>query len=163
MNKSDLNRFLASDRKIVLTPCRKPPKHSDIKLWLKEKLLKDEKKKIKENIRQSTNLKSPNAMVIQEANTPTNNSLFKSPEGLKDRANRLPKQRSSPAVVSPQFSPPVASLGSGSATSPISSTPLISKRKATTRPQLASGIVGKSKHEVSNLLFLIAIGEQRSL
>ena len=159
MNKADLKKFLTLDGTIILTPCKKPPKSSDVKSWLEQKSAKEEKEKNIDHEPSTSLLKSPSSPEAQEDSTPKNNSSFRSPERLQDLGNRLSKQRSIPNLNSPQLSPTVASLNSVFVTSPVSSTPLTSKRAVSSHPPQKLGVVpsrpplklaaaGKSKDNV---------------
>ena len=160
MNNADLKKFLTSDATIVLTPCKKPPKPSDIKTWLEQKSAKEEKEKTIYRKPSTSHLKSPNSSEVEEDSTPKNNASFRSPGGLQDLGNRLSKQRSIPNLNSPQLSPTVGSLNSKFVTSPVSSTPLTTKRTVPSRPPQKLGALpsqppqklgaaGKSKDNVS--------------
>ena len=79
-------------------------------------------------------LKFASSPEVQEDSTPKDKSLFRSQGRLQDVGNRLSKQRGIPNLNSPQLSPTVASLNSMFVTSPVSSTPLTTKRAVSSHP-----------------------------
>ena len=143
---------------IVLAPCKKPPKQSDIRAWLQQKLKEENtrREKVRNVKHQSTELKSPKGPGNEEIKTPIKSPTLRIPEGLVKRANSVSKQRDYSIINSPTFSPTIASSDLMADKSPLSSTPMITKRKAPFRLPITPGIVDKSVAKVCQLLRLLS-------
>lgn len=144
---SEVKGIFTSDRKVVIIPCKKPPKQIDVREWVQRKLGMEGKEKSlkgKKNV-----IKSPNATGKQVKVAP-DSPIFRTPGDPKKDGKIAPKESDASILQSPCFSPTTDT--SALSTRPVSSTPMIAKKKAPLRLPITPGIANTSKPKVSCLL-----------